>query len=102
MPPRVPKWPSQPSVLKTTPSSSLSDGSTASLRSAASGGTQIRPEAGATPTASEERQKLVAERENLITKLQEEAREKYLAELNLIAQKIRSIPLPSTATKSVS
>ena len=41
-------------------------------------------------------------RENLITKLQEEAREKYLAELNLIAQKIRSIPLPSTATKSVS
>ena len=41
-------------------------------------------------------------RENLITKLQEEAREKYLAELNLIAQKIRSIPLPSTAEKSVS
>ena len=41
-------------------------------------------------------------RENLITKLQEEAREKYLAELNLIAQKIRSIPLPSTAAKSVS
>ena len=62
VPPRVPKWPSQPSVLKTTPSSSLSDGSTASLRSAASGGTQIRSEAGATPTASEERQKLVAER----------------------------------------
>ena len=62
VPPRVPKWPSQPSVLKTTPSSSLSDGSTASLRSAASGGTQIRSEAGATPTVSEERQKLVAER----------------------------------------
>ena len=64
VPPRVPKWPSQPSasVLKTTPSSSLSDGSTASLRSAASGGTQIRSEAGATPNASEERQKLVAER----------------------------------------
>ena len=36
-------------------------------------------------------------RENLIKTLQDEAREKYYAELESIAQKIRSVPLPSSS-----
>jgi hypothetical protein len=103
LPPRVPRRPpsSQGGAgSRLTPiSSSLTSLSTSSTSlSYYQPKHPIRPDA----TPEEKLQNLTAEREQLIQLLSDEARfrEKQYSELEVISQKIRSIPLPSTESVS--